>query len=52
MNKPKSKKENARKRLPQVIYFEDIYPEENPEGTLDEIVNGMEIIGLFDGIKR
>jgi hypothetical protein len=28
------------------------YPEENPEGTISDVVKTMDHIGLFDGIQN
>jgi hypothetical protein len=41
-----------RERCPQDIKFIAHYPEENPEGAMDDIVKVMAHIGLFDGIKQ
>lgn len=35
-----------------LYHFTCHYPETNPEGTMDEILDVMEYVGLFDGIKN
>lgn len=35
-----------------VIICNISYPEENPNGAVEDIARAMEYIGLFDGVER
>lgn len=40
------------KRCFSDIAFNCHYPEENPEGALEDITNALANVGVFDGIKN